>query len=225
MLASTPQTDEERLCGIKSRQFLGVTALNNMKIGYIRVSTEDQKEDRQVDLLMPVCDELHVEKRSAVGPSRPIFEALLRKLNVGDTLVVWSLDRAFRSARDALNTEAQLKERGVNLRIVSLGVDTSTADGKLAFTMVAAVAEHERSRLSERTKQGLAVARRNGKRLGQKPKMTRDEAICAKQRLDQGERVKDVAWAYRVHPQTLRRHVDKLSTSTQKPKSACNAPG
>ncbi len=182
-----------------------------MKIGYIRVSTEDQREDRQVDLLQPRCEELHVEKRSAVGQSRPVFEAVLAKLNRGDTLVVWSLDRAFRSARDALNVEANLKERGVNLRIVSLGVDTATADGKLAFTMVAAVAEHERARLSERTKQGLAVAKRNGKRLGQKPKMTPDQTRDALQRLADGERMKDVAWSYRVHPQTLRRHIDKLN--------------
>jgi DNA invertase Pin-like site-specific DNA recombinase len=184
--------------------------MNNMKIGYIRVSTEEQREDRQVDLLLPVCDEIHVEKRSAVRQSRPVFEAVLDKLNAGDTLVVWSLDRAFRSARDALNIEAQLKDREVALRIVSLGVDTATADGKLAFTMVAAVAEHERARLSERTKQGLAVARKNGKRLGQKPKMTPEQARDAAQRLADGEMVKEVAWTYRVHPQTLRRHIDKL---------------
>lgn len=193
--------------------FPGVQAMNNMKIGYIRVSTEEQREDRQVDLLLPVCDEIHVEKRSAVGQSRPVFEAVLQKLDAGDTLVVWSLDRAFRSARDALNIEAHLKERGVTLRIVSLGVDTATADGKLAFTMVAAVAEHERSRLSERTKQGLAVARKNGKRLGQKPKMTPDQAREAVMRLAKGERAKDVAWSYRVHPQTLRRHIDKLDVT------------
>ncbi|WP_058285261.1 recombinase family protein [Leisingera aquaemixtae] len=184
--------------------------MNHMKIGYIRVSTEDQREDRQVDLLLPICDELHVEKRSAMGPSRPVFEAVLAQLTKGDTLVVWSLDRAFRSARDALNIEASLKERGVSLQIVSLGVDTATADGKLAFTMVAAVAEHERSRLSERTKQGLAIARRNGKRLGQVPKMTIEQAKDAQKRLAKGELVKDVAWAYGVHPQTLRRHIDKL---------------
>ena len=184
-----------------------------MKVGYIRVSTEDQREDRQVELLMPLCDELHVEKRSAVGLSRPVFEAVLAKLSAGDSLVVWSLDRAFRSARDALNIEAQLKERGVALRIVSLGVDTATADGKLAFTMVAAVAEHERARLSERTKQGLAVARKNGKRLGQKPKMTPAQAREAMRRLSNGERVKDVAWSYRVHPQTLRRRIAALETT------------
>lgn len=190
-----------------------------MRIGYIRVSTEEQKEDRQVYLLRPLCDALHIEKRSAVGQSRPVFEALLINLKAGDTLVVWSLDRAFRSARDALNIEAALKDRGISLGIVSLGVDTATADGKLAFTMVAAVAEHERNRLSERTKQGLAIARQNGKRLGQRPKMTRTDAKQARYRLDQGERVKDVAWAYRVHPQTLRRHLAKLADTTP-PESA-----
>lgn len=184
-----------------------------MRIGYIRVSTEEQKEDRQVDLLQPLCDRLYVEKRSAVGQARPVFEAVLDKLQVGDVLVVWSLDRAFRSARDALNVEAALTARGVSLHIISLGADTSTADGKLAFTMVAAVAEHERNRLSEHTKEGLAVARRKGKRLGQRPKMTPKDAQQAKNRLERGERVKDVAWDYRVHPQTLRRHLAKLSDS------------
>lgn len=185
-----------------------------MRIGYIRVSTEDQKEDRQVDLLSPLCDALYVEKRSAVGKARPVFEAVLEKLCAGDSLIVWSLDRAFRSARDALNIEAALTSRGISLQIISLGADTSTADGKLAFTLVAAVAEHERNRLSERTKQGLAAARRKGKRLGQRPKMTRAEAEQAQRRLDQGERVKDVAWDYNVHPQTLRRHLAKLVAQT-----------
>ena len=104
---------------------------------------------------------------------------MLEGLTSGDTLVVWSLDRAFRSARDALNTEAALKDRGISLHIVSLGVDTSTADGKLAFTTIAAVTEHERNRLSERTKRGLAAARRKGVRLGQKPKMTQAQGSAA----------------------------------------------
>ena len=181
-----------------------------MKVGYVRVSKNTQKEDRQLDMMPPYCDVLHVEKGSAATLSRPVFENVLAGLVAGDTLVVWSLDRAFRSARDALNTEAALKDRGINLHIVSLGVDTGTADGKLAFTMIAAVAEHERNRLSERTKEGLEAARRRGVRLGQKPKMTRSEAREAKRRLNRGERVKDVALAYHVHPETLRRHLRGL---------------
>ncbi len=136
-----------------------------MKIGYIRVSTEEQREDRQIDLLEPVCDEIHIEKRSAVGQSRPVFEAVLQKLDAGDTLVVWSLDRAFRSARDALNIEAHLKEREVALRIVSVGVDTATGDGKSASIMVAAWLSRAERILKEQ--KGLAVPEKR-EQLGQR---------------------------------------------------------
>ncbi|MHA3914249.1 recombinase family protein [Halovulum sp. GXIMD14793] len=181
-----------------------------MKLGYLRVSTEDQKPDRQIEALRPICDELHVEKLSAVAKSRPVFETVLDSLRPGDTLVVWSLDRAFRNTKDALIHADRLKERGINFQIVSLGVDTATADGRLAFTMVAAVAEHERNRLSERTKQGLAVARKNGKRLGPPPKLSERQVRNAIKRLDRGELRKDVAKYYGVHPWTLTRSIRRL---------------
>ena len=181
--------------------------MSKMRIGYIRVSTEEQNEDRQLDALRPVCSALHVEKCSAVSGSRPVFESLISGLQQGDTLVVWSLDRAFRSARDALNIQAELKARGIDLEIVSLGADTGTADGLLAFTIVAAVAEHERNRLSERTKQGLAAAKRRGKRLGKRPKITPEQAASVSLRLAKGERLSDLAFEFQVHPQTLRRHL------------------
>ena len=181
-----------------------------MKIGYLRVSTEEQSEDRQFDALLPLCDELHVEKLSAVAKSRPIFEAVLARLTSGDTLVVWDLDRAFRSAKDALIHADCLKERGINFQVVSLGVDTATADGRLAFTVVAAVAEHERNRLSERTKQGMEAARRAGKRLGPKPKISDRQVRNAMAKLTSGAMVKDVAKHYGIHPWTLRRRIAKL---------------
>lgn len=181
-----------------------------MKIGYLRVSSEDQCEDRQVDLLTPICDELHVEKLSAVAKSRPVFESLFARLKAGDTLVVWSLDRAFRNTKDALIHADRLKERGVHFQIVSLGVDTATADGKLAYTMVAAVAEHERNRLSERTRQGLAAARRKGQCLGPPPKMSDRQIRNAMARLERGELRRDVARHYGVHPWTLTRSIRRL---------------
>ncbi|MGJ8628985.1 MAG: recombinase family protein [Sulfitobacter sp.] len=74
-----------------------------MKIGYLRVSTEEQRPDRQIDGLTPLCDELFVEKCS-------------------DTLVVWDVDRAFRSTVDAIHHAKRLRERGIEFQIVSLGV-------------------------------------------------------------------------------------------------------
>ncbi len=183
-----------------------------MKIGYLRVSSEEQNEDRQVDAMLPICDEIHIEKLSAVAKFRPIFEAVLKKLERGDTLVVWSLDRAFRSAKDALGQADLLKERGISFQIVSLGVDTSTADGRLAFTVVAAVAEHERNRISERTKQGLAAARKRGRQLGAKRKMTDNQIRTAIKRLESREKLKDIAYDYKVHPWTLTRNINRLET-------------
>lgn len=193
------------------RQSIGrKTLIYNMKIGYLRVSTEEQNEDRQMDTLLPICDEIHIEKLSATAKNRPIFESVLTKLQPSDTLVVWSLDRAFRNVRDALRYADTLKERRINFHIVSLGVDTATADGRLAFTVVAAVAEHERNRLSERTKQGLEAARRRGKRLGAKPKVSNRQVRVAAGRIEAGEKIKDVAYDYNVHPWTLSRRINQL---------------
>lgn len=91
-----------------------------MRIGYLRVSTEDQNIARQADALRPICDELHVETLSAVAKSRPIFEKVVAGLTAGDTLVVWDLDRAFRNTKDALIHADHLKERGVNSRSSAL---------------------------------------------------------------------------------------------------------
>ena len=182
-----------------------------MKIGYLRVSTEDQNENRQIDALLPICDEMHIEKLSAVAKCRPIFEAVLAKLKKGDTLVVWSLDRAFRSTVEAIQHAEKLRERGIDFHIVNLGADTSTADGMLVFTVIAAMAEHERKRLSERTKQGLEAARKRGVKFGPKPKMSDRQIRNAKAKLDKGKiSVAKLAKYYGVHPWTLTRSITRL---------------
>lgn len=135
----------------------------NRKFGYVRVSTKDQNPDRQIDALRPLCDRLFIERCSA-AKHRPVFDKLLKLLKSGDTLVVWDLDRAFRSTIDALTHAEDLRNRDIAFQVVTLGFDTNTEDGRLFYTIVAAFAEHERRRLSRRTKEGLEVARRKGKR-------------------------------------------------------------
>lgn len=179
-----------------------------MKIGYLRVSTEDQRPDRQIDGLTALCDELHIEKISAAAPRRPVFDAVLARLEPGDTLVVLALDRAFRSTVDAIQQADALRERGIAFHIVNLGVDTATADGKLVYTVIAAMAQHERDRLSERTRQGLAAARRRGARLGRPPKLT-DRQLCRARRMleQEGKALREVAALCGVHPWTLMRNL------------------
>lgn len=177
-----------------------------MKIGYLRVSTEDQNPDRQVDALKAVCDRLYVEKFSAGDQERPIFRRVLENLTDGDTLVVVSIDRAFRSTVDAITQAEQLKERGVAFQILNLAVDTSTADGMLAYTIVAAVAQHERQRISERTIEGLNAARRRGKRLGRPRKLSSRQLRSARRRLMRSdETIAAVARDYGVAAWTLSR--------------------
>lgn len=177
-----------------------------MKIGYLRVSTEEQCPDRQIDGLTPLCDEFHIEKLSAVAKVRPVLEAILKKLQAGDTLVVWALDRAFRSTVDAITQADKLRARGIGFQIVNLGVDTSTADGKLVFTVIAAMAEHERNRLSERTKQGIEAARRRGQQIGRPFALSDKQKKSVIMRLQNPEQtIKELAEEFGVHRQTIRR--------------------
>lgn len=130
------------------------------KIGYLRVSTEEQRPDRQIDGRRTECDELHIETLSAVSKKRPIYEAVIEKLRPGDMLVVWDLDRAYRSARDALNEFSALDQRGVSFRAVNFPIDARTAEGYYCFTVMSANNELERRILSRRTKEGW---RRHGR--------------------------------------------------------------
>jgi DNA invertase Pin-like site-specific DNA recombinase len=86
------------------------------KIAYVRVSTADQRHDRQIEGLAVTCDEVHVETLSACAAKRPVYERVLRRLKPGDMLVVWDLDRAFRSVVDALTEAEKLRQRASTSR-------------------------------------------------------------------------------------------------------------
>lgn len=149
------------------------------KIGYLRISTYEQKPDRQIDGLKENCDELHIETLSAVSAKRPKFDEVIESLNEGDALVVWDLDRAFRSTIDANLTAARLKERGIHFEILTLAIDTATPSGELVYTIMAATAQFERQNLIKRTKEGLEAARRRGVRLGRPPKLSAKQVADA----------------------------------------------
>ncbi|XWN32108.1 MAG: recombinase family protein [Devosia sp.] len=175
------------------------------------MSTKEQRPDRQVDGLRGLCDELHVERLSAVSDHRPIFETVLRRLKRGDTLLVWDLDRAFRSTADAIVHDEQLRGRGVCLKAVNFVVDTLTADGNYAYQVNAAAAERERRKISERTREGLAAARARGVRLGRPPKLSEEQVRSAQLRIALGTMtLKDIARQLRVHPWTLTRSIKRF---------------
>lgn len=138
-----------------------------MKIGYARVSTEDQSLDAQRDQLQADgCTEVFEEKITGKRDSRPALDKALAALQPGDTLVVWKLDRLGRSVKNLTTLLHDLNSRGVCFRSISDGIDTGTPTGKLLFHMLGAIAEFEAALVSERTKIGLQAAKQRGKRLG-----------------------------------------------------------
>ena len=154
-------------------------------IGYARVSTDDQNLDLQrVALQEAGCERIFEDHGvSAVAKTRPGFEEALRTLEAGDTLVIWKMDRAFRSLKNALDTLDALDGTGVEFRSLTDHIDTTTPMGKCMYQVRNAFAELERSLISERTKAGLAAARRKGKRLGRPRKLSPADVARARELL------------------------------------------
>lgn len=142
-------------------------------IGYGRVSTRDQNPDSQHDQLAAAgVEEIFIDKASGKLASRPHLDAALRHLRAGDVLVVTKLDRLGRSVKHLAEIATQLDERGVQLRVLQQGIDTTTSVGRLFFHILAAIAEFEHELIKERTVDGLAAARARGRSGGRKPSLT-----------------------------------------------------
>lgn len=146
-----------------------------MLIGYARISTIDQSLDLQLDALRRAGCEAIFEDTGVSGAKakRPGLEKLLKRLNQGDVLVVWKLDRLGRSMRHLIELTSAFEAKGVGFRSLSDAIDTSTAGGKLYFHLMGAFAEFERNLISERTKAGMAAAKARGVQMGRPKKLTR----------------------------------------------------
>tara|TARA_R110002167_G_scaffold180854_5_gene381048 strand:+ start:1287 stop:1877 length:591 start_codon:yes stop_codon:yes gene_type:complete len=191
---------------------LSEQASGGRRIGYARVSTIDQHEALQLDALKAAgCVRIFVEAASAVGSDRPEFLAALECLQSGDTFVIWKLDRAFRSTIDAIATWDRLRQRGVQMLITTLGIVSDTPEGRYFYRGLASAAEFERDMISARTKEGLAAARRRGKRLGRPPLLDFDTAHEAHRQHCQKD-VPNAVLAERleVSPSTLRRAYERF---------------
>ena len=150
---------------------------NIMLIGYARVSTPDQKLDLQVDDLKRAgCAEVFSDVASGARDARPGLSKTLDRLQNGDTLVVWRLDRLGRSLPHLVSTVNELAARGVEFRSVRENIDTTTAGGRLVFHMFAALAEFEKELIHERTRAGLSAARARG-RVGGRARMLSAEQV------------------------------------------------
>ena len=138
-----------------------------MKIGYCRVSTDDQSPDLQLSALKRAgCKKIFTDKATGAHVKRPELEKCLKALKAGDVLVVWKLDRLGRSLHDLIVLLDGLKTRGVAFRSVTESIDTATPTGRAMWQMVGILAELEKSLIQERTKAGRAAAQARGVKMG-----------------------------------------------------------
>jgi DNA invertase Pin-like site-specific DNA recombinase len=167
---------------------------SGLKVGYCRTSTLEQQAglDAQVrDLNAAGCVKIFGEQVSAVA-KRPHLEAALDFIREGDSLIVTKLDRLARSTQHLLDITDRVKAKGADLSILNLGADTSTATGKLIFTVIGAVATFERELMLERQREGVARAKAEGKYKGRKP-TARARAAEVKALKAEGVRPVDIA--------------------------------
>ena len=140
-----------------------------MNIAYVRVSTVEQNEGRQKEGLTKYgIDKWFVEKVSAKDMDRPQLNALLDFVREGDTVYVWDFSRLSRSVQDLLSLVEQFQSKKVNLVSIKENLDTATPTGKLMLTMIGAINEFERANLLERQREGIALAKQQGKYKGRK---------------------------------------------------------
>ena len=181
----------------------------NQRIGYARVSTDDQHLDLQRDALTRAgCSAIYEEAASGKSGARPELGQCRKALRAGDTLVVWRLDRLGRSLPDLVQIVADLERQGVGFESLTERIETGSAAGKLVFHVFAALAEFERGLIRERTQAGLAAARARGRAGGRRPKLDEQQVREIKVLLrDPGIQVADVARRYGVSRTTLYKHV------------------
>ena len=169
--------------------------------GYARVSREDQNLALQLDALdaAGVISANVVEEKESGARQRPGFNALLKRLQPGDSLVAWKVDRLGRDALAALTIARDLDARGVRIVITTLGVDSSTPAGRMVFGVLAQLAEFERATLVERTNAGLAAARKRGTHLGRRFRLTpHQQREARRMRSDEGKTYAQIAALFRV---------------------------
>ena len=166
-----------------------------MKIGYARVSTDEQNLDLQIDALNAAgCEKIFQDQGvSGATIERDGLSQVISACGAGDTLVVWKLDRLGRSLGFLCELIERFGNKGAGFQSLTDGIDTTTSGGKLVFHIMGALAEFERSLISERTKAGMQAAKRRGKRIGRPHALTASQREHAFMLLREGKTQKDVA--------------------------------
>jgi DNA invertase Pin-like site-specific DNA recombinase len=176
-------------------------------IGYARVSTRDQNVAVQREALLAAgCETIFDDTISGSTKSRSGLNKAMAALMPGDVLVVWKLDRLGRSMQHVVNTVLDLDRRGIGFRSLTEAIDLTSSTGKLLLSVFGWLAEVERDLTTERTKAGLAAAKRRGVKLGRKPKLTAADVDHARRMIESGaESVAGMARILKVGRNTLGR--------------------
>lgn len=179
-----------------------------MKIGYARVSSDDQNLALQLDALNAAgCERVFQDTASGARSNRKGLTDALAACAAGDVLTVWKLDRLGRSLLDLVGLAETLKARDVGLKVLTgagASVDTTTPDGRMFFGMLAVLAEFERELIRERTKAGMQAAKRRGRHVGRPPKLSPDQLDMAAQLMAGDRSQREVAKALGCAVSTLR---------------------
>jgi DNA invertase Pin-like site-specific DNA recombinase len=181
-----------------------------MLIGYARVSTIEQNLDLQLDALKKAgAEQVFTDRASGKRDDRPGLANALAALQPGDVLVVWKLDRLGRSLKHLVETVAALQQRGIGLKVITGGIDTTSATGRLVFGIFAALAEFERELIKERTLAGLSAARARGRIGGRRRSLTTNQVAHARVLIESGEAVGVIAASLGVDRSTLYRALER----------------
>lgn len=184
-----------------------------MKIGYARVSTQDQDNTAQIAALkLAGCERIFEEKISGGRWDRPEFQRMLDQLRAGDVVVVYKLDRLSRSLKDLLHVLEKLEAVGVSFVSLSESIDTSSAAGRMMMHILGSFAEFERAMLRERTLTGLNSARKAGRIGGRRPKLSELQQRSIVESVTSGQQTAaDAARLFGVHASTVGRLLAKAS--------------
>lgn len=163
-----------------------------MRIGYARVSTQEQNLDLQKDALTRAgCERIMEDVASGKTQHRAGLEQLRQVLRRGDVLVVWRLDRLGRSLRHLIDLLSELERDGVGFQSLQESIDTTSPGGKLVFHIFGALAEFERNLIRERTKAGLQAARARGRHGGRPKRLSAEQRRIAVSLYDQKQHTLD----------------------------------
>lgn len=176
-----------------------------MKIGYARVSTNDQNPDLQRDALKQAgCEKTYVDTASGSTTERSGLERALDQLRPGDTFMVWRLDRLGRSLKHLIELISELENKQVGFCSLQESINTASPGGRLVFHLFGALAEFERNLIRERTLAGLTAARARGRKGGRPKALTlKQEELAVKLHRERQHSIQEICRILKISKPTL----------------------